>query len=385
MMRGNKAMTHMAVALAMLILPAAIPCAAQTSTATADSIKRVLAGVRAEKRVDVLNALCLEFRRADAAAARSYGQQAQKLAESLRYDLGLAEAYRCQGVVEYVNGKHAAGLELCTQALALFKAADSDKGVADALNNLGTLHRLMGEYAQAIDYHNQALAVRQKLNDKAGIAGCYTNLGLAYYRMGDYARALSNHETALKLDREAKNLAGVAAGYANIGVVQFARGDYAAATEFFKNYLQMEKAVPDRQGRAEALGNLGMLSYKRGQYNDAITYALRSQVLAQALNATPMMRENCLTLAESYAANRNFNKAYEFYRLYSTLKDSLQREESGKRLQVLEKRLRTAEGAVKTQQEEIGRLTLLSIVAGVIAVAALALAGVLLARRKRAG
>lgn len=338
----------------MCLAATALPAYAQAlAQAVQDSVTAAIAAVRAERRVDVLNAACHEFRRTDAAIAKQYGQQALKLAESLHYENGHAEALRCLGVVDYLQGNYADAHAKCKEASAIFQTTQYVPGQADAHSSLGVLHRLQENYAMALDHFTQALALRTKLNDPKGMAAIQGNIGTTYYRMGDYPKALAAHEAALKLNREAKYAAGILNDYGNIGVVQFARGNYTAAAEYFKNFLQMERTVPDRHGRAEALGNLGMISYKRGQYNEAINYALRSQVVAPAIGGTNILKENSLTLAESYAANRNYAKAYEFYRQYATLKDSLQRNEGTRRVKALEARLRDNEQALQQQQGQL--------------------------------
>jgi tetratricopeptide (TPR) repeat protein len=213
-----------------------------------------------------------------------YAEKALKLAIALKYDRGLAEAYRIKGIGEYYLNSPDSALNRYFDALAVFEKIKDERGVAKVYNNIGNLYQLL-DYEKALEYFGKADIIAEKFNDTNLIASLSLNIGNIYNRKGMYQNALNSYTKALKLFTILKN---------DVVLVQ-------------------------------CLENLGFLYYQLREFPKAKEYLLEAHIKAKEKDMKSSVAAINLTLTDLYVSEGNFAEAEKYLtegRNYSILIDN---------------------------------------------------------------
>ena len=208
---------------------------------------------------------------------------AQKIAERIGDQKGLAQALTNVGVVERRQGNFAASVESQRRSLALFEAAGDKQGAARALNGLALAFHAQGDYHAALDAHRQSLALAEAAGSKEGVGISLNNLGLVHKELGDHAEALDYFQRSLALSEELNDREGIAAAMGNIGNVHRTLGDYDQALKFQQQALKIKEELGDRAGIANSLNDIGNFYRLRGDYAEALRHLERSWAMRLAI------------------------------------------------------------------------------------------------------
>ncbi|MES2428998.1 MAG: tetratricopeptide repeat protein [Bacteroidota bacterium] len=154
--------------------------------------------------VVTLNKTGFDNRLIDPKATVDYADRALKLALELKYDRGIAEAYRVKGVGEYYLNNPDSALNRYFDALAIYEKLNDQRGVAKVYNNIGNLYQLL-DYEKALDYFKKASDIAVLYKDKSLIASISLNIGNIYNRKNMYQSALTYYNTSRALFTELKN------------------------------------------------------------------------------------------------------------------------------------------------------------------------------------
>ena len=205
------------------------------------------------------------------------------------------------------------------------KNIEMQKARADASRNLGEAYLRQGEFRAAL----KELQKAEQLSPDDYII--QDDLGLAYYNLGDQERAIFHFKKALALNDQytpARNNLGNAYAenkewkkaieqykivtddllyatphfpYSNLGRVYYELKEYELAKQNYYKALQL------RPGFDRALYGLGKTYLAMGRVPDAI------EKLEEAAEKAPDSPAVHFELANAYALNREYRKAYNAY------------------------------------------------------------------------
>jgi tetratricopeptide (TPR) repeat protein len=97
-------------------------------------------------KVDALNADAWRKRVSDSAAALELSKEAARIAKSIKYTKGAAEALRTLGFSYIRISKHKEALQYLQEALTLFGILNDDFGKSDVFEYFGIVERSLGNY-----------------------------------------------------------------------------------------------------------------------------------------------------------------------------------------------------------------------------------------------
>lgn len=199
--------------------------------------------------------------------------------------------------VEQENYEEAA--KYLEESINILKAINEDQQALSGTNNLGVIHRRQGNYKKALNYFWDASE-----------------------------RALTGQPDSLLFIIATLNTGNT---YRNMGSNKRAQIHLLAARE----YLERHEYIPHLIFTDIALGKL----YKDlGEYETALNYANSALKLAQEGQYRTRIKEGHLLAAEIEEQFGNFNKAFEHFRLYHLISDTLQNMQRGERIQELQAR-----------------------------------------------
>ena len=362
-------------------------------TKQADSLKLLIRNANDDSlKVNTLIDISGSLLRVDTKEALRYANEALALAEKLDFVQGQAYALKSIGMSYYFQGNYIETLLFWQQSLSAFQTIGDKLGIANMLNNLGAVNFNEGDDEKAIQYYLESLKVSEEIGDKLRIATALVNIGAVYYnKTGTHNRALEYYLKALPLSEELGDNDAIGTSAVNMGEIYLARGDDKSALIYFEKALKAYRAS-ENGNIPYALNNIGKVYATRKDFVKAIEYQQEAFQLAENQNAKLEMTQSLLGLASTYnlkgdnssainsylkardialeiGANyelkfayeglaalyqkvSDFENAYKYQTLFSSIKDTLYNAEMDKRLQAL-----TLNFDLEKKQGEVDLLT----------------------------
>lgn len=297
-------------------------------------------------------------------------------AEKINSKKWQAKALNIIGSTQNLQGNYIAALESYQKALAAMQEAGDKKGVAAICNNIGLVYRNLGNNLKALEFYRKDLAIQEELEDKGGIANAYNNLGilygdqnnpgkaLEYYlksapwqeRLGDkhgmaivynnigsvynnqgqYDRAFEYFQKSLALREELDDRQGMAGVYSNIGLMFSDQGLFSQALEYYRKGLAIQEKLDEKPGILNSYHNIGTLHLKQKKYALAVAWCEKALAISRQIKALRPEQNACHCLYEAHKALGQSKPALAYHEQYLALSDSLQKEETNRRLEQLE-------------------------------------------------
>lgn len=269
-----------------------------------------------------------------------------------------ALAHSMQGRRELDSAQH-----YFEQAVELATRYQHRKDMAVALNNLATVFQDKGDYEMAMVQLLRSRDLRQQLGDSAGLAKSWNNLGILLTRKNDtlaaeqafrtavainersgdsasWSKSLANravlemdlrrYDTAVMLLQRAmvvrpRALFGRSAAYlkTNMGLAYDGMGRTEEAVAEYAQAIREAAEVGDEVTVANSHMYLGDLLVRHGAHARARLHLDSAIAVARRSDNTECLKEAYLTLANSHATTGDYEHAYQHYRTYDALADSL--------------------------------------------------------------
>lgn len=257
-------------------------------------------------------------RMTDALLTVSKATEALKLSNNLKYELGIAEAYRTIGIGYSYQYKQADALTNYLNSLSRFQAINNKLGVARVYNNIGNLYR-DNDYESASENFAKALLIATKLNDTQLMASIYLNEGNIDLRKKNFYGALDKFETSRKMFVQLKDEYNAINCVQNMGVAYFNLNQYDKAKEFLLQANAGAKKLEMNTSTASIDLTLADLFIAENNFTEAEKYIHEGTLYAQN---TKIMSDYEYTNYQLEYKRKNYQKALfyltDIYRRDST-------------------------------------------------------------------
>ncbi|MBA3663315.1 MAG: tetratricopeptide repeat protein [Bacteroidetes bacterium] len=352
-----------------------------------------------------LSRLCQLYRtKGNFIKAEYYGKEALKAALSYKWITPsfkklLSNAYNNLGNVYFYQGNYTGALENYNASIKIREEINDQQGLATGYSNVGNICDLQGNYPLALKNHFSALKIREKIKDEEGIGASYNNIGIVYYNQANFEQALKNHLEALHIREKMGDKRGIAASLNNLALVYDAKGNNEQAINSHLASLKIKEELNDQNGIANTYSNIGTIYLEEKQYDEALAYefkALKIQQeignntnicilyyyigdiftelgkykearvylskaldLSKNLGSKSFLRDAYGGLSRLDSAQGNFRGAYNYYKLFSMYKDSLDNEETREKTiqNTMQYEFDKKEIATKAEQEKLNAIT----------------------------
>lgn len=269
------------------------------------------------------------------------------------------------------------GLKYAEEGLALAKRTNDTVQMADAYNVIGTIHMDLGNIPQAIDHLQQAITFCEKLKDKYRAAVSASNLSIIYNRRKEFKKSLEvglkglsylNEKSPQALISVCINIGGTymemnyndsAMYFLNKALDLCSKYNPADSLEISSIYNSMADVYLNKkdliQAKALSAKAVGMVKDTTQYYylcEHYITLArihLAANEFPQALFSAEKalgwskkvgvkeFEKNCYeVLADIFEKQKNPAKAFEYFKLYSQVKDSILSAENERQIKYME-------------------------------------------------
>ncbi len=241
-----------------------------------------------------------------------YGNEANILAEKLKYIKGRGYAHKLLGICNYNQGNFFEAIIQFKASLEAFEEIQFKDGISNLLNNLGSSYSVIGDDAKSIEYYLKSMHVAEQIKDKLRIATNLNNIGGVYANRPTTAdKALLYYLRALPIFEEINYNDGIGTVSLNIGEAYFRKGAYSFARKYFETSARLFEGTADA---AQALNYLGEMYAEEKDFDKAFRYHRQAIEITERLGAKLELMRSLLSLAKTQSKSDNVAGAIETYR-----------------------------------------------------------------------
>lgn len=251
-------------------------------------------------------------------------QLGNKSAEGERYN-EIGNAYWYPG--DYENA-----LDNYLKALTINETLNNFEGMSNSYYNIGYIYLYQENTQKAFETFFKGLEISKKIGNKSGISNAYNGLGDAYDKNGDYENAIKSHTKFLETAEEIKDSFGIARAYANIGLAYAHKKDYNNALNNYFNCLKIATQISDQVDIADAHHYIGDVYLYQQNYSKALPYLNQALQKYEDMGYKEGIKDSYGALARFYEKKGNYKQAYDYYTLFSDIKDTMFNEQSSKQI-----------------------------------------------------
>lgn len=223
-------------------------------------------------KVSLLNDISFQYYSINPQEGIKYGNSGLVLAKQLKWQKGIATAYKVIGVNYIMQGDYPQTLEYYEQALKNFEELGDMQGVATLRNNMSQVFMFQGNFPKALEYALDALSITEKINSDYNLEGILGSIGTIYASLDNFSKALEYHLRAYKIVVEKNNKINQASIASSIGSAYKGLHDYEKALAY---YTVSRKLAQETGGKSTYIGttiNVGQLYYDLKHYKTALAY-----------------------------------------------------------------------------------------------------------------
>jgi len=286
-----------------------------------------------------------------------------KLCQNADYKTGEIMSLTGQGLNWENKGFYDKALGFYNHGLTLSENHYEKFQEAALLINIGNIYGRNGKYIKTIDYFIRALDIAEEIDDKRRIANITSNIGAVYYYLQNYDKALEYYKAGIKINKDNGFIKNVPIGYNSIGAILNEKSEYDSALfylfksrdiciEFdFKFHLMFNairiaesyrakgdlinqklyveeafniaKELGETSEMADIYNNLAKIAIAEQDYNTAEEYANEALQLASSQGVVVDMMNSYWILSDLNEKRNNIHKAYESFKLFKDMSDSL--------------------------------------------------------------
>lgn len=261
--------------------------------------------------------------------------QAMEIAKENQLKVIETEALINIGLIKNYQGDYPAALEKYQQALQLAEAMDRKDILSKILISKGGIYYNLKEYERALDFWKQALVIDRQRNSESSIASSLNNIGLAHSELGEYRLALNYFFQALGMYDE-KSLCSMIYLQENIGTAYVKLSELDSATHYLAAALKGAEACTDPIVQIGVLSSLANVAQQEGKINRAQDYLEKALTLGKQVGLVREASIVARSLSQLYEKQGNTEKAFQFFKEYKSLSDSIYNTENNRTIGRLE-------------------------------------------------
>lgn len=274
-----------------------------------DSLLRAYPKIKdGRKQVNTLNMISFAYRVQNPDKGVAYANKALSIAQSMRWNDGVADAYNNIGINSNTISNYTMALQAFEKAL---KLADSKEVRFKALLGMGSTYTYRGNSGKALSYNLEALKIAEEINDPENIALSLANIGIIYFDLENLEKAEDYYQRALKINTAMGYQLAISQNLGNLGNVYSQLRQDAKAIDYYSKAAVISQKIDDLQSEAVWLGSIGGIYFEMGNYPEALKYTLNAIAIAEKTKNTRIIAFNSSVLGDIYFEMAKENKARE--------------------------------------------------------------------------
>lgn len=343
------------------------PVLAQKHTKTNQNVDSLLKIATEKDDTNAVNArisLFIHYELKDPTKAKFHLDKASQLRALTNYTKGKADVNKYYGFYFSAIGSLDKAEKHLNKSIVYYKKLKNEKNIISCLNSLGVLEGQRGNYSAALEYYLLAKKKNQKLGLLDDVAIVNINIGLVHYFLQDFEMAehyyqmaylqlkkqnnlssmmhvhskrasnflaLKEYEKALSYLNKALNIAIQLDDYIEQSSIEHIIGSYFAgvgqpdsALVHYNNSIVLGEKLGLNPSVATSYLHVGLIQYNQGNSEKAIKATEKALAMAKETGDQLRVMIAYDLLAEIYRSKGEFKKAFETYKIYKTMSDSIQ-------------------------------------------------------------
>ncbi|MBS3999016.1 MAG: tetratricopeptide repeat-containing sensor histidine kinase [Desulfobulbaceae bacterium] len=236
------------------------------------------------------------------------------------------------GLVTFNVGEFSKSLEYYFEMLKIVESKTDSSEYANINNKIAMVYYALKMYDEALNFYQKAIELSSSLNNKAELARSLTNIGNIYFETNRFKEALTSYEKALIIRDESKDKKGIGILQNNIGMIHKQMGNYPKALDYCTRSIATRLEIADSSGVFHPLTTKAQIFILLKNYDDALNNLSLANEIANNLGDKKQLLIVYEIYHDLYREIGNYRTALDYYKLYSSTKDSLINEESNKRI-----------------------------------------------------
>jgi PAS domain S-box-containing protein len=233
------------------------------------------------------------------------------------------------------QGNYPMALEYYQKSLKLAEERNDKEAILVIVNNISGIYTSLKDYSKALELSEKSLVLAQEMNEKPRISNALREIGLIYRKMKN-PLALEYFQKSLKVSEEINQISSIVGSLNYIGFYYIEMEEYDSALKVFQDALEKSERIQLRAGIMNSLNGLCSINIKQKNYGKALNYALRNLELSKSMKSLTIKKDIHNQLSQIYAATHDYKNAFQNYKLYKKLNDSVYKDENIKRIAELE-------------------------------------------------
>jgi two-component system, NarL family, sensor kinase len=255
--------------------------------------------------------------------ATLYYEKALLLNKKLGNNKYYADYLHNMGMIQGRKGNYVNGLEYFENALKIYELYKDTSGIANCYYNIGTLFVLTANFDKSLSYYFKCIKLYEEIGLENRIADSYSNIANVYYYKAQYTDAIDFNEKAIAINEKLGRKSSIAGCYVGLGVIYYDQSDFDKAQEYFIKSLKIHEEINDKNAIALSLNNIADVSIAKKDYPNAIIYGEKALSIATEIGSLADMQDAYLYLSKANDSIGKVEDAFNYYKLYSTIKDSI--------------------------------------------------------------
>ena len=273
--------------------------------------------------------------------ALDFYQKGLKENEAINNEYNTQLLYSNIGLIYYTKGNYKLFLDYTFKAIAVSERLGELHKLTNDYGNIAAVYLELNDKKEAQKYATKALDIYRKMNNKTGIAEAMINVAFTY---DDHQKAIEDLKKTIEYCKEINNNHLLAYAYQGLSNHFFKLLDYKSAYFYAQQGLELEKEVKDEENIIKlnnqianiliVCSNEDLRSFdiepndryeKAKKYVDIVFSLANKGNLKQTSDAW-----NFLSIIQE--KQQNYVQAYESYKKYITIKDSISGDEVKKQI-----------------------------------------------------
>lgn len=301
--------------------------------------------------------------KSDFSAAQFYQYKSLVLSEKVKDKKLMSKSYNLAGAICFSLGNYEEAVKQYNNRLILSQQDKDTSAILQGYFNLSLVYNTKGEYRNAVEVNYKALDIAEKTKDTFNLMAVNEGLGMSYYQLGETERArrfLDQAYSIALLKNEVYEQGGILIDIGNIyqqkkehyraiyyynKAIQITRAnedkrrlsvakankakslmelkEYAAAIALCDEALKINLEINYAKGMTDVMANKAECLLQMKRFEEAEKLALQARDIAQNIKAPKEESATYRLLEMIYTELNNKAKAYENYKKFITLRDSV--------------------------------------------------------------
>lgn len=274
-------------------------------------------------KAKIYNGLCWKYFSSDPLKALKFAKLQYQLVGKLTNKDAIINSYDNMAWLHKGFSNHEASINFMLKALKEKELIGDTAGVSISLSGLASNYYELNNYHLALNYFEQTLALERLAGRGAGEANTLTNIGLCYVGLDNMDKGLKTYLEAVSIYKNNNQEIEAATVYGNIGFIYLEQKEYEEALIYLKKSAKYHEHTKKVAALATVYGGLANLYTEQNDFDNALIYGKKALESALYTNGKAQIMSAHSILAWSYYKNKNYQLAYDHFKISYDLKDTI--------------------------------------------------------------